>query len=121
MFKVPEKYRWNNPGGRYNSDKSFGNNGVFIVPHFKPGEQSFRVIASDGLGWEHVSVSLANRTPTWEEMNYIKEIFWTDEDWIMQFHPARSEYVNFHPHCLHLWCPCDRDCKTPQSWMVGPK
>jgi hypothetical protein len=19
------------------------------------------------------------------------------------------------------WCPCDRDCKTPQSWMVGPK
>jgi hypothetical protein len=43
------------------------NNGAFRVPG------GLRVIASDGEGWDHVSVSLPDRCPTWEEMkgNYI--------------------------------------------------
>jgi hypothetical protein len=23
----------------------------------------------------------------------------------LQFHPAKSEYVNLHNHCLHIWQP----------------
>lgn len=53
-------------------------------------------------GWEHVSVS-AFRTPTWEEMCFVKALFWEDEEVVMQLHPRASEYVNNHPHCLHLW------------------
>lgn len=53
--------------------------------------------------WEHVSVSCQNRTPTWEEMKTVKEMFWKDDETVVQFHPRQSEYVNIHEHVLHLW------------------
>jgi hypothetical protein len=51
--------------------------------------QSFnlRVIASDGKGWEHISVSLPNRCPNWREMCFIKSLFWDEEDVVIQYHP----------------------------------
>jgi hypothetical protein len=62
--------------------------------------------AVDGsLGWEHVSVSTRTRTPTWEEMCWVKGLFWSDEECVLQFHPAKKDYVNNHPHCLHMWKP----------------
>jgi hypothetical protein len=36
-------------------------------------------------------------------MCFVKGLFWDDEDVAIQFHPAKSEYVNFHPFALHLW------------------
>lgn len=41
-----------------------------VYPTVKPG--AIAIIASWGGGWEHVSVSLARRCPTWEEMCIIK-------------------------------------------------
>ncbi len=60
---------------------------------------------ADGIRWEHVSVSPvgAKKCPDWETMSFVKAIFWDDEDTVIQMHPKRSEYVNVHPHCLHLW------------------
>ena len=40
--------------------EEIGNNDTFLLP-FKSFNR--RVIASDGMGWEHGSVSLPNRTP----------------------------------------------------------
>ena len=57
------------------------------------------------MAWDHVSVSLKTRTPTWEEMCHIKSLFFADEEVVMQLHPAKSAYVNYHPFCLHLWRP----------------
>jgi len=54
-------------------------------------------------GWEHVSVSCERRTPNWLEMSWVKNLFWTEEETVVQFHPRRSVYVNCHPYCLHLW------------------
>ncbi|TXH71415.1 MAG: hypothetical protein E6Q83_03625 [Thiothrix sp.] len=65
--------------------------GAFFIQSLKL-KQALKVIASVEEGWEHVSVSLGNRCPTWDE-----------EDMVIQFHPAKSEYVNLHPHALHLW------------------
>ena len=59
-----------------------------------------KVIASDGMSWEHVSVSFPNRCPNWREMCFIKSLFWDDEDVVVQYHPAKSAYVNVHDHCL---------------------
>jgi len=53
--------------------------------------------------WEHVSVSARHRCPTLEEMCKVKDLFWGEEETVVQFHPAKSKYVNHHPHCLHLW------------------
>jgi hypothetical protein len=79
------------------------------------------VIASDGGGWEHVSVSLKNRCPNWEEMCFIKNLFWDNEEWVMQLHPPKSQYINNHPHCLHLWRPQAESIPMPPSEFVGIK
>lgn len=107
------------------SDASFGMNGMFLLPRVR---EVLRVIASDGAGiendtgqWEHVSVSLRHRCPTWEEMNFVKDIFFEPEEAVMQFHPPRADYVNNHPYCLHLWRPKQIAIPLPPSILVGIK
>lgn len=58
---------------------------------------------SNGGGWDHVSVSYPSRTPTWEEMCFVKNLFFLPEEIAVEYHPAKSEYKNLHPHCLHIW------------------
>lgn len=79
----------------------------------------YLVIASNGEGWEHVSVSNPQRIPTWEVMCKIKEMFFEDEEVVIQYHPRKSEYINFHPNCLHLWKPIGIDIPTPPKELVG--
>lgn len=117
MMKVPEQYRVKE-GHPLASDVRYGNNGLFRVPH---ESYTLNVIASDGEGWEHVSVSLPNRTPNWKQMCFIKDLFWSDEDTVVQYHPPKSEYVNNHEHCLHLWKPIGAQITTPPSILVGYK
>jgi hypothetical protein len=74
------------------------------------------------LGWEHVSVSIEDSpttVPTWEQMAHVKRLFWDDEECVVQYHPAKSEYVNRHPGCLHLWRPVDGNFPTPPKILVG--
>ena len=115
-FKVPNEHRVRT--GPLSSTNEIGNNGAFEI---KKGNLIFNAIASDGGGWEHVSVTIRNaqRTPTWNEMCWIKELFWGDDDTVVQFHPAKSEYVNRHQYCLHLWRPRRIDLPKPETWMVG--
>ena len=78
-------------------------------------------VFSFGGGWEHLSVSTPNRTPSWDEMQKMKEIFWKDDEVCMQLHPRKEYYVNNHPHCLHIWKPINKKIPTPPSIMVGLK
>lgn len=39
----------------------------------------------------------------------------------MQLHPRKEDYVNNHPHCLHIWKPINKKIPTPPSIMVGLK
>jgi len=107
--------------GRLSSDKSYGNNGAFMVPYRFSGATLLGIIVSDGEGWDHVSVSLKNRCPTWEEMCWVKDLFFEPHEVVMQLHPAKSEYVNHHPYCLHLWRPQNRSIPLPPTEFVGPK
>lgn len=121
-FKVPEKYRVRNLSMLASSEKD-GNNGCFQVPA-EGGGRSFTVIASDGMGWEHVSVSISNnRTPRWEEMCFIKDMFWDEEDCVVQYHPPKADYVNNHAFVLHLWRPTGAQMQVPRppSILVGLK
>lgn len=112
---VPNKYRMR--VGPIGSDGSTGNNGAFLIPT-RPGQPPLRVTASDGEGWEHVSVSLPNRCPTWDEMCKVKGLFWDDEDCVVQFHPPKRDYVNLHPYCLHLWRPVGVTIPLPDLALV---
>lgn len=118
MFKVPNQFRLKNHPF-LGSDDSFRNNGFFIF-----GCKGYQVKcqASDGLGWEHVSVTIdRKRTPPWEVMCYVKSLFWDEEDTVLQYHPPKSDYVNFHPYCLHLWRPTEMEIPVPAPLLVGPK
>lgn len=78
-----------------------------------------RVIASWGEGWDHVSVSLASRCPTWDEMCFVKDFFFHQSECVIQYHPTQEDYINNHPYCLHLWRPQNCEIPKPPKIMVG--
>lgn len=116
MFFANEKHRVKK--GALATTKKDGPNGLFKI-RLKKVNDPFIIIASDGAGWEHVSVSLPNRCPTWEEMVYIKNQFWARDDCVIQFHPPESEYINNHPYCLHLWRQIGATIAMPDKSLVG--
>ena len=85
---------------------------------------TLRVMASDGnheIPWEHVSVSLEDRCPTWSEMCFVKDLFWSGDETVIQYHPPKSEYVNCHEFCLHLWKKIGCRIETPPTIAIGPR
>ena len=118
MFRVPNQFRIRT--GELGSNDDVGTQGAFMIPesaaHKRP---AIAVIASFGGGWEHVSASTHFRCPTWGEMCTVKDLFWDEEDCVVQYHPPASTYVNNHPYCLHLWRPIGIVLPTPPSIMVG--
>lgn len=71
------------------------------------------------LGWEHASISFEDVTPTWEETQKIKELFWKDTEVCYQLHPAKDNYINNHEHCLHIWRNLNQEVLTPPPTFVG--
>jgi hypothetical protein len=59
----------------------------------------------------HVSVSRADRHPTWEEITRIRTVLFAPETDVMMVMPREADYVNVHEHCFHLW-------QTPTDWAV---
>lgn len=118
MFKVPEKNRITQ--GQLKSTKADGNNGAFA---FLKDHTYFFIIASDGEGWEHVSVHCRkfgkDQTPTWDEMCFIKSLFWDDLDVVIQYHPSSKDYINNHKNTLHLWRPDFTELPKPPKYLVG--
>lgn len=114
-----ERYRLRNEELMYYGVNGDSGNGMFKV---YVGGKSFFVVASNGGGWEHVSVSPCNRKrkdcPTWEEMCAIKDMFFEPEETVVQYHPPKSEYVNNHPNCLHLWRPLEQEIPRPPMIYV---
>ncbi len=93
-------------------------NGAFSIPGPVNGKR-LQAIASNGLGWDHVSVSRANRCPYWEEMAFIKDLFFDETESVVQYHPAKKDYVNDHPFTLHLWRPTGGEkIPTPDKYLV---
>lgn len=121
-MKIPEYYR------AKNFPKGFTPvSGGYLFPHYRIAGYEIFCIASDGLGWEHVSVTVrpcnknATRCPTWDEMCWVKDQFWEKDCAVVQFHPAESDYVSHHEYCLHLWRPTDQLLPTPMPEMIGPR
>jgi hypothetical protein len=94
--------------------------GVFVFKSVTD-KKPLRCIVSAVRGWDHVSISRTDRVPNWYEMCQIKELFFEEDEWAMQVHPPRSEWVNNHEHCLHLWSPHEGGIPAPPSDMVGFK
>lgn len=89
--------------------------GAFAILYRK---KRLKVISGIGNGWDHVSVSLGHRCPTWEEMSWVKNQFFQDDELVIQFHPPKSQYINLGKHVLHLWRPWDQKIELPPRWML---
>jgi len=100
------------PGENFGAFRLLGPCGRDLLVIASAGDSSL------GVEWEHVSVSLHNRCPNWLEMDFVKRLFWDDEEAVMQLHPPRSQWVNNHPHCLHLWRPLKAEIPLPPMVAV---
>jgi hypothetical protein len=87
---------------KYNGMFTFAIKGVTVA-----------IAAGRGRGWQHVSVSCEDRTPTWEEMETVKRMFFEDDEVAMQLHVAVKDHINMHPYVLHLWAPMSKIRKIP--------
>lgn len=92
-------------------------NGVFEI---RIGAKWFYVIATNGGGWEHVSVSPSSGKgiPTWNDMYAIKKLFFDDEETVVQYHPKKGDYVNIYNKCLHLWRPINQEMPMPPKGVM---
>lgn len=92
-------------------------NGVF---HIKSPSDNRRMmcIASDGLGWDHVSVSLKNRCPTWREMEHVKHLFFKPDEVAIQLHVRAEDHININKFCLHIWRPQHAKIPLPPGLLV---
>ena len=128
--------KWRMRSGHMASDDSARTHGVFHIPYDKNPTTQLVVIATHAnphipmvdANWEHVSArafdNVNSRTPTeriplWEEMCFLKKIFWFPEECVVQYHPPESEYVNTHPCVLHLWRRPGENMPTPPKMLVG--
>lgn len=113
--------------GRERTDPRFKSNpgdcfGMFRIQSPKTGA-TLRVIVGNAQlhekemgvaeGWDHVSVSRIDKPPTWDEMCFVKSLFFEDSECVVQFHPPKSNYVNLHNNCLHLWKPARTPIPMP--------
>jgi hypothetical protein len=110
--------------GEMRSEPSWGPTGMFHVQG--PCGEILRIVASAGdipeaSAWEHVSVSTRRRIPNWLEMSFVKDLFWCDDECVVQYHPPKSEYVNNHAYVLHLWRNTEIDFPMPPAIFVGIK
>lgn len=114
-----DKYRCADNELKLYGQKGDDGSGIFKV---FVGGRSFLCIASNGGGWDHVSVTPCNRKrqscPTWDEMCAIKDMFFGDDECVVQYHPPKEDYVNQYPYCLHLWRPIGVDIPRPPVIFV---
>jgi len=54
-------------------------------------------------------------------MCFIKDLFWGEEECVLQLHVPKSQGINNHPYCLHLWRNKNVAIELPPSHTVGFK
>jgi hypothetical protein len=70
----------------------------------------FVVIASVDAGSLHVSFSHNSRYPTWDEILAVRAWGFPEETEVVMVLARKSEYVNVHQNCFHLWeSACGRE------------
>ena len=81
------------------------------------------IIVSWGMGWDHVSIHAVWQNdkqfiPFWEDMCYAKYLFFKPSETVVQYHPPKSVYKNYHEYTLHLWRPQNKEIELPPINMV---
>lgn len=82
---------------------------------FKKGP--LRVLISVDHGRHHMSISCADRNPTWEEIKEARyELLPLGKHFVMAL-PPPQHYVNQHPFTFHLW-ECLPEREKDLIWTI---
>ena len=73
----------------------------------------------DGKTWHHVSVSRKSRLPSYEDLCFVKKVFIGEDKTAYQIFAKKSDHVNIHPYCLHLWHCVDGDVTPDFTHGMG--
>lgn len=114
---IHEAHRATNPRLHIYGEPGCASGGAFMFASPVDGAE-IRFIASAGDGWDHVSVSRADRCPTWEEMEFVRRLVFLDHAVAMQLHVPPTDHINIHNHCLHMWRPHFHPIPLPPKDMV---
>lgn len=60
----------------------------------------------------HVSMSFADRDPSWDEIKAVRAAFFPPDVDVAQILPRAGTYVNVAQHAFHLW-------EIPGEWGIG--
>lgn len=63
-----------------------------VMFNFKYKSREYEVIASNGGGWDHVSIYPLHQKhmPSWDVMCTLKNICFNDDEVVMELHPAKK-------------------------------
>lgn len=53
-------------------------------------------------------------------MAHVREMFFRDDETVMELHVPKSRHVNHHEYTLHLWRPQNQEIPAPPGVFVGP-
>ena len=68
---------------------------------YKDGECA--VIVTKDAGHWHLSISCADRLPSYDELKGARYKYLPNVCYMAQIFPPTDEFVNVHPFTLHLW------------------
>jgi hypothetical protein len=89
------------------TDHLAGANGYFFIPREgKPQSMYYlcRLTTADGWHCLALNIPTEGRTPTWEEMHYVKGFFFDPTDVVLQFtDPEGGVYLRGNTYWLTLW------------------
>lgn|SRR5262245_49217009 len=108
---LAENYRMAKAAGY---ESKFGDAyGIFRIPMNGIHLLCMVGLPDEDVPWEHVSVSGRKRVPNWYEMCAIKDLFWREDETVMQLHVPPTLHINYHQHTLHLWRPINAVIPLP--------
>jgi len=122
-----DRYRQRLTEAKWSQGNDFfnpSNEGCFAIPS-PVDKRLMTTLVSSGYGWDHVSVSRGQRCPYWEEMEYVRRVFFHPDECVMQLHPPLDEYITGEwpgrrsIFTLHLWRPQESVIPRPPGILVG--
>lgn len=75
-------------------------------------------LEEDNCLWLHVSFSRSNRMPNYSDMAFVKQQFFGDDLKAIMVFPPKTEHINQHKYCLHLWANMEKD-NLPDFRVMG--
>ncbi len=119
-LKKLDRYRYDKKQPEFIKDNSRRSLiGIFEIPLNK--KETVSVIADNGISfpeWEHLSVSTSKRFLTNEEIHFIKDIFFNDDEIVIQIYSKNNIVKSKKNYCIHLWKLKTEDIPLPPMYML---